>query len=263
MRLLIIGGGLFGSLAAVHARSHGIETLVFDPGLDGAASPAAAGIFSPNWISAKMRAHFDLALPMLERHFGIAQIDLAHDDGRCEKFSFVSPLQILDPAPLRKTVTAVGDGWLEADGERYAGWIYVAAGVWCSQFASDLQITSKAGAAYVFAGERPARIRQIAYGRQVIAFVRDAGTTHFTDGTAEADYSDMHNEATLERARQLGLTETPITRIWGRRPYTPGGPVFKQLGAKTWLATGGRKLGTILGASFARRLVEEEFTRTR
>ena len=47
-------------------------------------------------------------------------------------------------------------------------------------------------------------------------------------------------------------------RLWGRRPYTPGGPLFVKLGARTWLATGGRKLGTLLGASLARCLVEEE-----
>lgn len=262
MRLLIVGGGLFGSLAAALARSHGIETLVFDPALHGAASPAAAGIFSAKWISAKMRDHFERAVPMLDRHFGIRQVELAHDDGSRETFSLVSPTLILDPSPIRKTVTAVGDGWLEADGERHEGWVYVAAGIWCDRFAPGLQITSKAGAAYVFANERPGRIRQIAYGRQAIAFVRDAGVTHFTDGTAEADYRETHDAATLEHARQLGLTATPIARIWGRRPYTPGGPVFKQVGAKTWVATGGRKMGTIVGASFARRLVEEELTRS-
>ena len=50
----------------------------------------------------------------------------------------------------------------------------------------------------------------------------------------------------------------PVQTFWGRRPYVPGGPVFKKIGNRTWLATGGRKMGTILGASFARRLIEEE-----
>ena len=54
------------------------------------------------------------------------------------------------------------------------------------------------------------------------------------------------------------LVTPPVQRLWGYRPYVPGGPVFRKLGAHTWLATGGRKMGTILAASFARRLVEEE-----
>ena len=54
--LLVIGGGLFGSQAAAYARSKGIETLVFDAGLTGAASPAAAGLFKEAWAGKKLRA---------------------------------------------------------------------------------------------------------------------------------------------------------------------------------------------------------------
>src|SRR5260221_647899 len=60
-RLLIVGGGLFGSQAAALARLHGIEALVFDPGLGGAASPAAAGLFKEAWAGKKLREHFDRA----------------------------------------------------------------------------------------------------------------------------------------------------------------------------------------------------------
>ena len=56
----------------------------------------------------------------------------------------------------------------------------------------------------------------------------------------------------------LGLTAPPLRRLFGQRPYTPGGPLFEKLKSRTWLATGGRKMGTILGAAFSRRLVEEE-----
>ena len=86
--------------------------------------------------------------------------------------------------------------------------------------------------------------------------MRDPGTTHFSDGTAEEDYTATHEEQTLARAAQLGL-RNPIARLHGIRPYTPGGPIFRRLGQRTWLATGGRKMGTILGAAFAGRLMEE------
>src|SRR5438477_414520 len=112
------------------------------------------------------------------------------------------------------------------------------------------------GAALVVAGEREGRIRPLGPGRQALAFVRDAGSTYFSDGTAERAYTAEHDRATLARAAAQGLTE-PVQRYWGRRPYTPGGPVFQKIGTRTWLATGGRKLGTLLGASYARRLVEE------
>jgi hypothetical protein len=256
--LLVVGGGLFGSQAAAYARRQGIETLVFDPALIGAASPAAAGLFKEAWAGKKLRAHFLHALPLLEQIYGIRHVDLTHDDGRTESFLFVPPSAILEPAPIRELVTAVGDGWLEAGSRRYEGWIYIAAGVWCESFQPGLNVFGKAGSSFVFSGERAGRIQSVAHGRQAVAFVRDPGTTHFSDGTAEREFLADHDRQTLDRAAALGLTDRPIKRLWGRRPYTPGGPVFLKIGSRTWLATGGRKMGTILGASFARRLIEEE-----
>jgi hypothetical protein len=256
--LLVVGGGLFGSQAAAYARSKGIETLVFDPGRAGAASPAAAGLFKEEWAGKKLRDHYLRAVPVLDRLFGIHSMSLTHDDGRQETFQFVPPAAILEANPLRRTVTAVGDGWLEADGLRYQGWVYIAAGVWAGQFHAGLKVHGKAGASFLFAGERPGRIRSIGPGRQAIAFVRTAGSTFFSDGTAERAYTPDHDRQTLEHAAALGLSDPPSQRLWGRRPYVPGGPVFLKLSERTWLATGGRKMGTILGASFAQRLVEEE-----
>jgi glycine/D-amino acid oxidase-like deaminating enzyme len=256
--LLIVGGGLFGSQAAAYARSKGIDALVFDPGLTGAASHAAAGLFKEAWAGRKLAEHFQHAVTVLERLYGIGTVILAHEDGTREPFLFVPPAAILEPAPQRHQVTAVGDGWLEAGGRRYEGWVYIAAGVWSDRFLPELQVHGKAGAAFLFPGERPGCIHPLDRSRQAIAFVRNAGTTYFCDGTAERQYSDVHEWQTLDRAAEMALTEKPVERLWGRRPYTSGGPVFLQVSRRTWLATGGRKMGTVLGASFARRLVEQE-----
>jgi glycine/D-amino acid oxidase-like deaminating enzyme len=256
--LLVVGGGLFGSLAAAWARDHGIEAVVFDPGLAGAASHAAAGLFKEAWTGKKLREHYRRALVLLERLYGLRQVSLAQDDGACAQMLCVPPTVVLEPHPIRRSVTAIGDGWLEAGGQRYHGWVYVAAGVWSNAFLPGLGVFGKAGSSFLFAGERAGRIRPLAPGRQAIAFVRDPGTTYFSDGTAEPAWTPDHDRQSLAHAAALGLTGTPVETCWGRRPYVPGGPVFQQLGNRTWLATGGRKMGTILGASFARRLVEEE-----
>jgi len=256
--LLIVGGGLFGSLAAAYARSQAIEARVFDPGLEGAASHAAAGLFKEEWASGRLHDHYIRALPLLDRLYGIQHVTLKHDDGRPETLRFVPPTVILEPAPVRQRVTAVGDGWLVADGRRHEGWVYVAAGIWCEQFLPGLGVYGKAGASLIFEGEREGRIRRVSPSRQAIAFVRTPGRTYFSDGTAEREYTPEHDRQTLERATALGLTDRPIERLWGCRPYTPKAPVFQKMGSRTWLATGGRKMGTILGASLARRLVEEE-----
>ncbi len=255
--LYIVGGGLFGSLAAAFARRKGIEAVVFDCAQQGAASPAAAGLFQEKWAARKMRPHYHYALPLLEQLSNIQHISLTRDDSSRESLLFVPPSTILEPQPIRQEVTSVGDGWLEAGGRRYEGSVYIAAGIWSGRFFPELEIVGKAGAAFLFSGGREGRIRQSAPNRQCIAFVRDRGTTYFSDGTAERHYTAEHDHLSLCRAAEMGLTD-PIERLWGQRPYTPGGPFFQRIASRTWLATGGRKLGTILGASFARRLVEEE-----
>jgi glycine/D-amino acid oxidase-like deaminating enzyme len=258
--LLVVGGGLFGSPAAAYARSKGIESFVFDPGLNGAASAAAAGLFTEAWAGRKLHEHYHHALPLLDQLYGIRHVTLTHDDGRKETLRFVPPTIIMESSPIRQRVTSVGDGWLEAGGLRYEGWVYLAAGVWCDQFVPDLGVYGKAGAAFAFRGEREGRIRTLAPGRQAIAFARDPDSTHFSDGTTERHYTPDHDRQTLARAAEMGLTE-PLQRFWGYRPYAPGGPLFRKVGNRTWVATGGRKMGTILGASCARRLVEEELRR--
>lgn len=255
--LFIVGGGLFGSLAAAYARRKGIEVVVFDCGRAGAASPAAAGLFKERWAGRKLRPHYQYALPLLERLTNIQCLSLRREDGGTEALLFVPPSAVLEPTPVRQQVTSVGAGWLEAGGQRYEGWVYIAAGIWSGQFLSGLEVYSKAGAAFVFPGEQEGRIRQAAPDRQCLAFVRDRGTTYFSDGTAERRYTEEHDRQSLGRAAEMGLTG-PKARLWGHRPYTPGGPVFEKIAPRTWLAAGGRKMGTILGASFARRLVEEE-----
>jgi glycine/D-amino acid oxidase-like deaminating enzyme len=255
--LLVVGAGLFGSMAAAHARSHGVEAVVFDPGLPGAASPAAAGLFAEHWAGRKLAEHHARALPLLERAYGVRSVTLTHDDGRAESLLFVPPAAVLEPEPVRQLVTAVGDGWLEAGGRRYEGWVFVAAGAWSDSLVPGPGVDSREGAAFVFAGEGLARIRQANPRHLAIAFSRDPGLTYFSDGTAERDYTAEHERLTLDRAADLGLTG-PVRRLAGRRPYTPGGPAFFRAGRRTWVATGGRKMGTVLGASFARRLVEEE-----
>jgi hypothetical protein len=255
--LLIVGGGLFGSVAAAYARSKGIETTVFDAQFDGAASPAGAGLFTERWAGKKLREHYLRALPLLDRLYGLREVVLRDDAGRVEQLHHISPSVILEPAPVREHVTAVGDGWLVAGGCRYKGWIYLAAGIWCQRFVPDLGLYGKAGAAFTFMGERAGRMRALGHGHQVVAFVRDPGATYLSDGTAEREYTVEHDRQTLARAAELGLTE-PAQRFWGYRPYALGGLLFRRLGSRTWLATGGRKMGTILGASCAGRLVEDE-----
>src|SRR5262245_14554583 len=155
--LLVVGGGLFGSPAAAYARHKGIEAIVFDAGLPGAASPAAAGLFQEAWAGKKLADHFRRAVPLLDRLYGIRHVRL-RQEGSEASFLCVPPSAILGPAPVRQPVTAVGDGWLEAGGRRHQGWVYIAAGVWSERFLPSLPVHGKAGASFLFPGESEGRL---------------------------------------------------------------------------------------------------------
>src|SRR5688572_22300982 len=99
--LLIVGGGLFGSPAAALARQRGWNVRVFDAALPGAASPAAAGLFREEWAGKKLQEHFRPALEVLERLYGVARVELTDDAGQRTPYFFVSPLRILEAAPVR------------------------------------------------------------------------------------------------------------------------------------------------------------------
>ena len=158
-RLLVVGGGLFGSMAAAWARARGVEAVVFDAGHPGAASPAAAGLFAERWAGRKLAEHHVRALPLLERLYGIRNVTFTNDDGRPDPLLFVPPSIILEPEPVRQRVSVVGDGWLEAGGQRYEGWVYVAAGAWSDDLVPGPGVYGKEGAAFVFSRESPPRIR--------------------------------------------------------------------------------------------------------
>src|SRR5262249_7112640 len=139
---------------------------VFDAGLPGAASPAAAGLFAERWASRKLAEHHARAVPLLERLYGIQPITFQHDDGRPDPLLFVPPSLIREPEPLRQRVSAVGDGWLEAGGQHHEGWVYVAAGVWSDNLVPGAGVYGKEGAALIFSGESLPRIRPLGPGRQ-------------------------------------------------------------------------------------------------
>ena len=249
-RLLVIGGGLFGSQAAAYARARGLEVLFST--LPGLLAQFGGGRPFQGRVGRQQTAdHFRAALPLLDRLFGIRHISLLHRDEGEEPFLFVPPAAILERNPMRDTVSAVGDGWLEAGGKRYEGSVYLAAGIWCSQFLAELEVHGRSGTAFLFketAHHAVGRIRPLALGRQAIAFGRDPGSVYFSDGTAERIYSAEHDHQTLARSRCHGADGaardglcTDIVRI--RRVDRCS--VAWVCG--TWLATGGRKMGTIIG----------------
>jgi len=260
--LIVVGAGLFGSFAARAARRAGLSVLVVDRGEFRRASPAAAGLYRPDWLK-KLGDRAALGLDVLRRDCSPAEATLTDvDSGRAERFGFLPPSHVLVEPDLRGVVSAISPyGVVDVDRRRLAGrlGVYVAAGFWTPQLLPEVRLKGKAGTALTFAGEHPGAIWRWAPYRQTMGFRRDPGFTYFADGTAIlADrYAASHVEATVGRARRLGLTLPPVVAHTGIRPYVDGGPLFRRARPRVWVGAGGEKSGTVLGAAFAELLMRE------
>ena len=240
--------------------SKGIETVVFDAGLEGAASPASVGLSRPEWLGKKLEHQWAVGLAVLERLYKPRNIELTGADGSIEQL----PVPAAGRRPRTRACTPDGDGRRRRLARSGRTASRKASFMWPpGSGARVLCPTWRCVARRAPAGSSRAR-NPIAFGpsptdAQAVAFVREPGQILFADGTAEEQYIPDHDRQSLARAAELfGLTDPPLARRYGIRPFTPGGPLFKRLGQPTWLATGAHKLGIIMGAAYARRLIEEE-----
>jgi hypothetical protein len=257
-RLIIVGGGLFGSLAARLAAEAGHQILLIDSLKPYRASPAAAGVWRDGWIK-KLGDEGREGVEVLRRLGVIRRLKLWSSKGPLDA-SFVPPSALLCPVSLNAEVASVEDGVVHTrDKGSFEGLVYVAAGIWTRHLVPQCPIVSgRYGAALLFRGGTVPRIETWAPYRQSLAFVRDAGSTYFSDGTAvvASSWGLQRIQETAGRAAEMGLTRH-VDILAGARPYAAGGPWFARVGRRTWAATGGEKSGTVLGAAFAARLMRE------
>ncbi len=264
--VVIVGAGLFGSIAAKVARAHGHNVIVIDDGRTMSGSDAAACLLKPSWASKLGSQTWTEGMQVLELYYNVKVLKFrtglmnVHID-----IAWVDPKTILLAEDRSETVIKVGDGVVETsvEGNVYEGNVLIATGVWANYLASGIeQIRPKVGAAIIYNHEiEEPRISVYAPYKQAVSFVRDPGTTWFGDGTAILlkNWDSSRITDIEQRARKWhGLGPERVKRvIVGQRPFTssPQG-VFKQISPKTWVVTGGGKNGTILAAYYAQKFVE-------
>lgn len=261
--VVIVGAGLFGSIAAKVTRAHGHDVTVIDDGRPNAGSDAAACLLKPSWAS-RIGQIWEEGMRVLNREYEVKTLTFRSGLGIPIDLQWVDPKQVLTIEDRSETVTRVEDGFVETNfGQRYEGNVLVATGVWANQLIPNLEpIQSKVGVAIIYKDEvEKPLIWAYAPYKQAIAFVRDPGTTWFGDGTAIVmkNWDESRINKTVLRGAQLGLNQERIKQyIVGQRPFTrlPIG-IFKRVSPKTWVVTGGGKNGTILAAYYAQLFVEE------
>lgn len=264
--VLIVGAGLFGSIAARLARARGHSVTVFDSGEEWAASKASGCVLAPSWLSSLSKEEVVEANAALESVAAPEPLLFQTNAKLTFKAARVDPKKLLVKPDVKELVTYVKNGKLGTVDQDYEGIVLVAAGLGCAGLIRDMPaMRGLWGASLAFAGQIAApRIHVYAPYRQAVAFNIDKSTVWMGDGTALIEKTWIKEgpervDQTILRARKLfGLKGTPRATI-GARPYVEGHKAgyFAKVFPRTWVSTGGAKNGTVLAALQAQRFINE------
>lgn len=252
MKMLIVGGGLFGKITAAHASSLGYETVIFDNDKKNAGSKPAACLMKPSWMSS---VDYKPALKLLEQHFEVKTIPFKVAIVKTDCF-WVDPVSILSShSVVEDTVLEVGDGFVRTATKTVKGLVVVAAGFWSKALLPSMpDIKGMCGSAVHTSGVAKATIHVYAPYRQAVWFNIAEDKVWFGDGTSILikNFSAEHVARTKARAVDWAKL-TPEKVVSGIRPYVVGnaGGFFQKISDKLFVTTGGAKNGTILAASQA------------
>lgn len=278
--VLIVGGGLFGSFAAILAAKAGHNVTVFDDGREFAGSKPAACLMKPSWMSGLGEIGRE-GLKIVDETFGLRVIPFRFAGATVDVF-WVDPAEIFREAArvsrlVVEPVREAGDGWLDMEyaQRRPGGTVLIAAGVWSFDLLRSYfwpvgkkpVMKSLVGAAFTFSGKpKEPTIRVWAPYKQLVSFEREPGTTWVGDGSAilAKNWTAERQADSLLRCShfvfpaplpgQVPLLKTQV----GYRPYVEGykAGYFAQLAPKLFVSTGGAKNGTVLAAYYAKKFVE-------
>lgn len=271
--IIVVGNGLFGSVAATLARAHGHNVTVVSERRKYEASPASGCVLAPSWLASLPKAEVADGLSVLGSLYKLHALEFVTHLGLTFKAQRVHTPDVLLKPDVQGRVTEVGDGWVRAvsdDGrvmQRLQGLVLLCTGIWGQELAPSMPaVKGLYGCSVKLRAqlEHP-RLNVYAPYRQAVAFNMDKKTVWFGDGTAliartwDAEERDRVN-ATLDRARQYTSWDGELCSVTvGARPYVEGHKAgyFAKVAPKVWVSNGGAKNGTVLAAVQALKFLKE------
>lgn len=272
--IAIIGGGLFGSIAAAALRRDGHDVVVIDAGKEGAGSKPAACLMKPSWFSSMGKEKFEPALQLLDDLYGVKELSFRVMGPVKAKVHWCDPAQILAGEVLRDEVVSIqsidhgftlvlGSGFLQARK------VIVAAGVWSNTLLHCPTLVGRAGVAFRWQDLQLSEgfIDPWAPYRQIVGFditdsevwVGDGSAIKPENWTADREKISFNRCASkIDRVGQGDLKMGRAKALYGIRPYVPDSKpcLLEERLPGLWINTGGAKNGTI-AAGWAASVLRE------
>lgn len=265
MKLVIVGGGLAGSIPAHVANSLGIEVVLFDDGQKFGASRSSENLFSTSWTSTLGMEVAESGVNLLGKYFTINTIPF-WTGKRVNETLHIPVKRILWSQPIPERVVSVRDGEVTtASGRVEKGVVLVAAGWWSTNFGLDIPpIDSLTGHGFLIPGvwgQAPVMNFWAPYRHQkIFQWSYEPNLIWYGDSTTIVDRNYREADmvkASLVRAIKAGAPVHKGVRIvYGRRPFCPSSKkgFFKQLAPQLFISTSGWKCGLVIYAHQTRLL---------
>lgn len=266
-QVIVIGAGLFGSIAATLARAHGHDVTVVDAARPWAASKASGCVLAPSWLSALDRTQIDTGMGVLEELYQVERVDFRGPLGITFKAHRIDPRKVLLTPDFVDVVQSVSSRGvrLERAGD-LRGVVLVAAGIESHKLLPQIPVVKGLwGASLRIQGQLDEpRIHVYAPYRQAVAFNLDRRSVWMGDGTSlvESTWQKTAPERvaqTTQRAAELFRLTGKTSVAIGARPSVAGykAGLFAKVMPNVWVSTGGAKNGTMLAAWQAHQFLQE------
>lgn len=271
--VVIVGGGLFGSIIARAFQKKGKRAIIIDKGEPTWGSGPAACLIKPTWVSGLGKEVVDPAMAKLRELYDVKTIDFQVGPVK-QPVWWVNPSEILRQPQIKDEVLKIDiepEGYARVIGvkDTYIGErVVLAAGVWTDRLLPEgcapSKVEGRAGVAFLYPDmniEQPF-IKPWAPFKQIVAFNRGDGLW-VSDGTAlktDRISLDRENECHHRCATALGIEPMGSSPkvLHGIRPYTSKAkPCYFQMETPHFsVVTGGAKNGTLAAGWAAHKLTE-------
>lgn len=268
--VLVVGGGLFGSIAAKALRDKGQQVIVIDADENWRGSGPAACLIKPSWVSGLGREVVDPAMAKLRELYQVQDIDFRVGPVH-QRVHWIDPASILGVHLHERVFSLDTEGNVKGLINNYhAEHVVLAAGMWTDgllpEGCAKTGTTGRAGAAFLFPDaeiEEPF-IHPWAPYRQLVAFNRGDGLW-VGDGTAikPENLTDERIELSHQRCFKAVFDKAQgdlgrCIELYGIRPYVPDVKpcYFQRESDHLTVITGGAKNGTLAAGWCAHRLTE-------
>lgn len=267
-RVIVVGGGLFGSTIAAALVHQGRKVVVFDDCRPMNGTTPSGFLMKPSWFDGMGKEVHVPALKLLHELYDVKKLSFQiWPIGKATevyRLGVENPQHKLD-VRLERVIQVYPDGVETVETGRHTGYdaVIIATGVWANELVGAVPgLHGKTGVSFIVKSKVPHNvIRPWAPYKQIVAYNHPVdGDSWVGDGSAikAENWTSEREQQCWDRCSRVYESPDPKPlRLVGIRPMVKNAkPCFLEKCGPYWVCTGGGKNGSIAAGWAAHRLQE-------